>query len=236
MSVLQVSGLHAFYGRDPVLHGIDFSVEPGGALAILGANGAGKTTTLRSISRLVRTSGSIVFDGRELTGLRPDQIARLGIAHVPQGRGSFRTLTVRENLMAGAHLRHDRSGVASDVEFCLSLFPQLERRIRSQAVMLSGGEQQMLAISRALMSRPRLLLLDEPSLGLAPATAHNVYTAIQRLRDELEFTLVIVEENASLAFTIADSAVVLEIGRVALTGAKDELIGVDEIRKAYLGS
>jgi len=236
MSLLEVRDLHAFYGPSQVLHGIDIAVEAGGAVAILGANGAGKTTTLRSISGMVRTSGTIAFDGRDLSGLRPDRIARLGIAHVPQGRGSFRTLTVRENLMAGAYLRRDAAGVAGDLELCLSLFPQLERRIRSQAVMLSGGEQQMLAIGRAIMSKPRLLLLDEPSLGLAPATAQSVYEAITRIRREIDLTLVIVEENASLAFTIADAAVVLEAGRVALAGPRAELIGVDEIRKAYLGS
>jgi branched-chain amino acid transport system ATP-binding protein len=236
MSLLEVAGLGASYGPAQVLHGIDLAVEAGGALAILGANGAGKTTTLRAISGLVKATGSIRFDGADILGHRPDRIAKRGIAHVPQGRGSFRTLTVRENLLAGAYLRRDRADTSRDLEFCLSLFPQLERRIRSQAVMLSGGEQQMLAIARAIMSKPRLLLLDEPSLGLAPATAQGVYEAIGRIRAEVDLTLVIVEENASLAFTLAEHAVVLEVGSVALSGSKAELIGVDAIRKAYLGS
>jgi branched-chain amino acid transport system ATP-binding protein len=236
MSLLEVVGLQASYGPARVLHGIDLSVEPGGALAILGANGAGKTTTLRAISGLVKATGSIRFDGKEILGTRADRIARMGIAHVPQGRGSFGVLTVRENLLAGAYQRRDRAGMDRDLEFCLSLFPQLERRIKSQAVMLSGGEQQMLAIGRAIMSKPRLLLLDEPSLGLAPATAQNVYEAIGRIRGEVDLTLVIVEENASLAFTLAAHAVVLEVGSVTLTGSREELVGVDAIRKAYLGS
>jgi branched-chain amino acid transport system ATP-binding protein len=183
----------------------------------------------------VRATGTIRFDGTDLRGLRPDQVAALGIAHVPEGRGTLGDLTVRENLKVGAYLRRDRAAVASDVEYCLDLFPQLQHRIRSNASALSGGEQQMLAISRAIMARPKLLLLDEASLGLAPGTAKTVYEAIRRLRRESGISMLVVEQNANLAFTLVESATVLETGRNALTGSTAELKGMDEIRRAYLG-
>jgi branched-chain amino acid transport system ATP-binding protein len=218
-----------------VLDGVSLSVPEEGAVGILGANGAGKTTTLRAISGTVRTGGRIVFDGKDIRGLRPDKVAALGIAHVPEGRGTLGDLTVRENLRVGAYLRKDRKGVEQDVEYCLDLFPNLRERIRSNASALSGGEQQMLAVARAIMSKPRLMLLDEASLGLAPSTAKNVYDAIRRLRVESGIAMLVVEQNANLAFTIVDSAVVLETGRIALTGSSAELKGMDEIRRAYLG-
>src|SRR5690606_17601951 len=226
----------ASYGRIQVLDGVSLSLEDGGAVGILGANGAGKTTTLRAISGMVRTGGSLTFDGRSLRGLRPDQVARLGIAHVPEGRGTLGHLSVRENLLVGAYQRKDRSGVAEDIDRCLDLFPNLADRVSAPAAGLSGGEQQLLAVARGLMAKPRLLLLDEPSLGLAPTTAATVYESIGRLRKETAVSMLVVEQNANLAFTLVDSATVLETGRSVLSGPRDELMGRDEIRRAYLGS
>jgi branched-chain amino acid transport system ATP-binding protein len=218
-----------------VLDGVSLSVPDNGAVGILGANGAGKTTTLRAISGTVRAGGRIVFDGKDIRGMRPDQVAALGIAHVPEGRGTLGDLTVRDNLRVGAYLRKDGKAVDRDIDYCLDLFPNLQDRIRSNASALSGGEQQMLAVGRAIMSKPRLLLLDEASLGLAPSTAKNVYDAIRRLRTESGIAMVVVEQNANLAFTLVDSATVLETGRNVLTGTSAELKGMDEIRRAYLG-
>jgi branched-chain amino acid transport system ATP-binding protein len=235
MTLLELEGVTASYGPVQVLDGVSLSVPENGAVGILGANGAGKTTTLRAISGTVRAGGRIVFDGKDIRGRRPDQVAALGIAHVPEGRGTLGDLTVRENLRVGAYLRKDGKGIAEDTEYCLDLFPNLRERIRSNASALSGGEQQMLAVARAIMSKPRLLLLDEASLGLAPSTAKNVYDAIRRLRVESGIAMLVVEQNANLAFTVVDSAAVLETGRVVLTGTSAELKGMDEIRRAYLG-
>jgi branched-chain amino acid transport system ATP-binding protein len=235
MTLLELEDVTASYGPVQVLDGVSLSVPENGAVGILGANGAGKTTTLRAISGTVRAGGRIVFDGKDIRGTRPDQVAALGIAHVPEGRGTLGDLTVRENLMVGAYLRKDRTGIAKDIDYCLDLFPNLQDRIKSNASALSGGEQQMLAVARAIMSKPRLLLLDEASLGLAPSTAKNVYDAIRRLRVESGIAMVVVEQNANLAFTLVDSATVLETGRNVLTGTSSELKGMDEIRRAYLG-
>jgi branched-chain amino acid transport system ATP-binding protein len=235
MTLLELEGVTASYGPVQVLDGVSLSVPEEGAVGILGANGAGKTTTLRAISGTVRVGGRITFDGKDIRGLRPDQVAALGIAHVPEGRGTLGDLTVRDNLRVGAYLRKDRKGVDKDIDYCLDLFPNLEERITSNASALSGGEQQMLAVGRAIMSKPRLMLLDEASLGLAPSTAKNVYDAIRRLRIESGIAMVVVEQNANLAFTLVDSATVLETGRNALTGTSAELKGMDEIRRAYLG-
>jgi branched-chain amino acid transport system ATP-binding protein len=235
MTLLELEDVTAFYGPVQVLEGVSLSVPDNGAVGILGANGAGKTTTLRAISGTVRAAGRIMFDGKDIRGMRPDQVAALGIAHVPEGRGTLGDLTVRENLRVGAYLRKDRKGIDSDIDYCLDLFPNLQDRIRSNASALSGGEQQMLAVGRAIMSKPRLLLLDEASLGLAPSTARNVYDAIRRLRAESGIAMVVVEQNANLAFTLVDSATVLETGRNVLTGTSAELKGMDEIRRAYLG-
>jgi branched-chain amino acid transport system ATP-binding protein len=235
MTLLELEGVTAFYGPVQVLEGVSLSVPDNGAVGILGANGAGKTTTLRAISGTVRARGRIVFDGKDIRGMRPDQVAALGIAHVPEGRGTLGDLTVRENLRVGAYLRKDRKGIDTDIDYCLDLFPNLRDRITSNASALSGGEQQMLAVGRAIMSKPRLLLLDEASLGLAPSTAKNVYDAIRRLRVESGIAMVVVEQNANLAFTLVDSATVLETGRNVLTGTSAELKGMDEIRRAYLG-
>ena len=235
MTLLELESVTASYGSVQVLDGVSLSVPDGGAVGILGANGAGKTTTLRSISGTVRTGGRIVFDGADIRGKRPEQVAAMGIAHVPEGRGSFGTLTVRENLRIGAYLRRDRRGIESDIEFLLDLFPNLKERYKSNASALSGGEQQMLAVGRAFMARPRLLLLDEASLGLAPSTAKVVYDAIARLRRESGIAMLVVEQNANLAFRVVDSATVLETGRSVLSGTSAELKGRDDIRRAYLG-
>jgi branched-chain amino acid transport system ATP-binding protein len=218
-----------------VLESVSLTVPDGGAVGILGANGAGKTTTLRAISGTVRSTGTLRFDGKDLRGLRPDQVAGLGIAHVPEGRGTLSDLTVRENLKVGAYRRKDRKGIAADIDYCLDLFPQLQERIRSNGSALSGGEQQMLAVARAIMAKPRLMMLDEASLGLAPSTARAVYAAIGRLRRESGIAMLVVEQNANLAFSLVDTATVLETGRSVLTGTSAELRGMDEIRRAYLG-
>ncbi|MBN9185480.1 ABC transporter ATP-binding protein [Microbacterium sp.] len=233
--LLELEDVTAFYGPVQVLEGVSLAVPEGGAVGVLGANGAGKTTTLRAISGTVRARGGIRFDGRDIRGMRPDKVAALGIAHVPEGRGTLTDLSVRENLRVGAYLRKDRKGVAADIDYCLDLFPQLQHRIRSNGSALSGGEQQMLAIARAVMSKPRLLLLDEASLGLAPGTAKTVYEAIGRLRTDAGLSMLVVEQNANLAFTLVESATVLETGRSVLTGSTAELRGMDEIRRAYLG-
>lgn len=235
MTLLELDEVTAFYGPVQVLEGVSLRVPEGGAVGILGANGAGKTTTLRAISGTVRAGGRILFDGTDIRGKRPEQVAGIGIAHVPEGRGTLSDLTVKENLRVGAYLRRDRKGVDADIDYMLELFPNLKERYRSHASALSGGEQQMLAVARAFMARPRLLLLDEASLGLAPSTAKNVYDAIRRLRVESGIAMLVVEQNANLAFTLVDSATVLETGRNVLTGSSAELKGMDEIRRAYLG-
>src|SRR5690606_14292178 len=235
MTLLELEDVTASYGNVQVLDGVSLSVPENGAVGILGANGAGKTTTLRAISGTVRTTGRITFEGRDIRGLRPEQVAKLGIAHVPEGRGTLGQLTVRENLRVGAYLRKDRKAIAADLDYLLELFPQLRQRISSSASALSGGEQQMLAVGRAVMAKPRLLLLDEASLGLAPSTAKAVYEAVQRLRKDSGIAMLVVEQNANLAFTVVDSATVLETGRNVLTGSSAELKGLDEIRRAYLG-
>jgi len=235
--VLQLVGVVAGYRRSQVLHGVDLEVAAGGVTALLGANGAGKTTTLRAISGMVWRRGTITFDGRDLSRLRPDQVARLGIAHVPQGRGTLARLSTAENLMVGAlRRRRDSSGVCADLQACFDLFPPLAQRRDAVAGSLSGGEQQMLAIGRALMSRPRLLLLDEPSLGLAPRVTQEMFRVLRDLRAERGLTMLLVEQSVGVALDIADTAVVLETGRVTLRGPAAELAGVDEVRRAYLGS
>src|SRR5436305_8181074 len=228
MTLLELQDVTAFYGPVQVLEDVSLSVPDNGAVGILGANGAGKTTTLRAISGTVRARGRIEFDGKDIRGLRPDQVAALGIAHVPEGRGTLGDLDVRDNLRVGAYLRKDAKGVERDIDYCLDLFPNLADRIKSNASALSGGEQQMLAVGRAIMAKPRLLLLDEASLGLAPSTAKNVYDAIRRLRAESGIAMVVVEQNANLAFTLVDSATVLETGRTVLTAPCAALKGRDQ--------
>jgi branched-chain amino acid transport system ATP-binding protein len=235
MSLLELENITASYGHARVLHGVSLRLESGGATGILGANGAGKTTTLRAICGMVKTTGRIMFDGRDISGMRPEQVAKLGIAHVPEGRGTLARLSVRENLLVGSYLRRDRRAVGTDLDYCFDLFPQPASRSKSTAAALSGGEQQMLAVGRAFMAKPRLLLLDEASLGLAPSTSQDVYAAIARLRREAALSMVVVEQNAALAFTLVDDATVLETGRSVLSGSQAELMGQESIRRAYLG-
>jgi branched-chain amino acid transport system ATP-binding protein len=220
----------------PVLHGIDFHIDEGEIVVILGANGAGKTTTIRAICGMVNTHGSIRLGSTELVGKRPDQVARLGVAHVPQGRGTFPELSVTDNLAAGAYLRRDRAEVARDVARWFETFPVLGRRPNQLAAQLSGGEQHMLAISRALMSRPRLLLLDEPSLGLAPLVIRSLFERLAVLNRTDEITQLIVEQNANIALAIGHRAYVLETGEIMRSGTAAELRRDDAIRRAYLGT
>jgi branched-chain amino acid transport system ATP-binding protein len=218
------------------LHGLDFSVEAGEIVVLLGANGAGKTTTLRALCQMdmVSVSGEVIFDGRSLVGLRPEAVVKLGIGHVPQGRGTFPELTVEENLTIGGYVRRD-SKVAGDVEHWLEVFTRLGDRRSQTAGSLSGGEQQMLAVARALMSRPKLLLLDEPSLGLAPLVIQDLFRRFAELNRELGTTMLIVEQNANLALSIADRAYVLETGEIVLSGGAAEVQSDDAVRRAYLG-
>jgi branched-chain amino acid transport system ATP-binding protein len=234
MTLLEVERLEARYGDVPALHDVSLRVEDGTIVALLGANGAGKTTTLRAISGLVRKSGEIVFGGRRITRYSPERIARLGVAHVLEGRGVMGELTVRENLRLGAHLRWDR-GVKRDLAKIYEYFPILEQRQTQLAGTLSGGQQQMLVIGRALMARPRLLMLDEPSLGLAPLVVREIYSILARLNEEEGLTVLVVEQNAALALNSAATAYVLEVGRVALEGPGGELRRHESVRRAYLG-
>ena len=231
---LEVAGLKAAYGDIQVLHGIDFSVDEGQIAVILGANGAGKTTTLRALCAMVSTEGSIRLAGEELAGHRTADIVRRGVAHVPQGRGTFPDLSVEENLMAGAFVRTDAE-VRADVEQWFQTFPVLGERRNQAAGSLSGGEQQMLAIARALMLRPSLLLLDEPSLGLAPMITRSLFEQLVAINADAGTTMLVVEQNASLALGVADVAYVLEAGEVALSGPANELAADDNVRRAYLG-
>jgi branched-chain amino acid transport system ATP-binding protein len=232
--MLQATGLEAAYGPVQVLRGLDLRVDEGEVVVLLGANGAGKTTTIRAICQMVGTKGSVVMNGTELVGKRPEQMARLGIAQVPQGRGTFPELTVDENLEVGAYVRKDRSEIRKDIDRWYGLFPRLAERRSQPAGSLSGGEQQMLAVARALMIRPRLLLLDEPSLGLAPIIIQDLFAKFDELNKTEGVTMFIVEQNANLALDIARRAYVLEAGTVATSGAADDLRN-DEVRKAYLG-
>lgn len=232
--LLRVDQLQAGYGPIQVLHGLDFRVDEGEVVVILGANGAGKTTTLRAISGMISTSGSARFGEDELVGKKVADIVRLGIAHVPQGRGTLPELSVEDNLEAGAYVRKDGE-VRSDMQRWYEVYPVLHDRRTQRAGSLSGGEQQMLAVARALMSRPRLLLLDEPSLGLAPLIVQDLFDRFAEINKETGTTMLVVEQNAQLALSIADRGYVLESGRISISGPAEQLIHDDAIRKAYLG-
>lgn len=234
-SLLEASDLRAFYGSTEVLHQLAFSVGEGTITALLGANGAGKTTTLRTICGLVRSSGEVRFAGTLIGGRATEDIVRLGIAHVPEGRGTFLSFTVEENLRLGAHVRRDKSQRRSDVDRLYGYFPILAERRRQQAGTLSGGEQQMLALSRALMSRPRLLLLDEPSLGLAPIVVQEIFRIMRRINAEEGMSILLVEQNVNLALGLSDHAYLLETGRLALSGPSKELRKHEAVRRSYLG-
>ena len=234
MSLLSVRGLRAGYGLVEVLFGIDLEVDEGELVVVLGSNGAGKTTTLRAVSGMVEAQGEILFDGQRMNGKRPDQFLAAGIAHVPQGRGTITDLTVEENLRIGAWTRKDGE-VVSDIERWYATFPRLGERRQQLAGSMSGGEQQMLAIARAFMSRPRLLLLDEPSLGLAPLVTAEVVESLRTVTAETGTAVLLVEQNADLALGFAGRAYVLEAGSIALSGPAADLKGDESVRKAYLG-
>jgi branched-chain amino acid transport system ATP-binding protein len=234
MTLLDVTGLRAGYGAVRVLTGLDFSVEEGEVVVILGANGAGKTTTLRAVCGMIDAEGGVAFEGRNLVGRRSDQIAQAGIGHVPQGRGTIVDLTVDDNLRVGAYRRRDHD-IAADIEHWYEVFPRLGERRSQQAGSMSGGEQQMLAIARAMMARPKLVLLDEPSLGLAPLITQELFRKLGELNREQGVSMLIVEQNASLALEIARRGYVLETGRIVVSGSADELANNDDVRRAYLG-
>jgi branched-chain amino acid transport system ATP-binding protein len=234
-ALLEARGIKAYYGPIPVLHGVDLAVEAGGITALLGANGAGKTTLLRAICAMVRREGEIRFAERALEGLGTEDVVRLGVGHVPDGRGTFADLTVEENLRLGAYTRGDRARVARDFDRVYGYFPRLRERRRQQAGTLSGGEQQMLAISRALMLAPKLLLLDEPSFGLAPLVVKDIFRILRAINREERVSMLIVEQNATLALDLADRAYLLETGRAVIGGTAAAIRGDEAVRRSYLG-
>jgi branched-chain amino acid transport system ATP-binding protein len=232
---LEVAKLHASYGPTRVLHGIDFSMDEGTITTLLGANGAGKTTTLRALCGMVKTQGQVSFAGERLDGKATEDIVRKGIAHVPDGRGTFVNLTTEENLRLGAYTRKDRDAVESDLERVFGYFPRLKERREQQAGTLSGGEQQMLAVSRALMLRPRLMLLDEPSFGLAPLIVRELFEILRTVNEKEKVSMLVVEQNAAMALELADHAYLIETGRVVLSGTAGEIKSNDAVRRSYLG-
>jgi branched-chain amino acid transport system ATP-binding protein len=235
MNLLSVRGLHAGYGSIRVLHGVDLDVARGGVTAVLGANGAGKTTLLRAICGMIVRSGEVTFDGQRIDKLATADIAKRGVAHVPQGRGTFTTLTSEENLRLGAYTRRGKAETARDFETVYGYFPRLYERRNQQAGTLSGGEQQMLAIGRALMLEPKLLVLDEPSFGLAPRITQEIFAIMRKVNQERQVSVLVVEQNATLALDLADRACVLETGSVVTSGTPDDMRQNDDIRRAYLG-
>jgi len=235
MPLLEVVQLEAWYGSTQVLFGLTFALETGGVTTLLGANGAGKTTTLRAICQTVRTRGAIHLLGQRIDGQATEELVRKGIGHVPEGRGTFNSLSVEENLRLGAHTRSDRHQVAADMDALLLRFPRLRERLKQQAGTLSGGEQQMLALGRALMLRPKLLLLDEPSFGLAPLLVAEIFDILRTIKAEDRMSILIVEQNAALALALADQAHVLEAGKLVLSGPASDLGSDAAVRRAYLG-
>ncbi len=233
--MLEARGLCAFYGQSQALHGLDFALEEGAIMTLLGANGAGKTTTLRALCGTVRTTGEVRFADKPLAGRATEDIVRLGIAHVPEGRGTFVRMTVEENLRLGAMTRRDHAAIDADIDEVYALFPRLAERRRQQAGTLSGGEQQMLAVGRALMLRPRLMLLDEPSFGLAPLVVAELFAVLRRLNRERRVAMLIVEQNAALALDLAETAYLLETGRIVMAGPAREIAKDEAVRRSYLG-
>jgi len=234
MPLLELDGVGARYGPVIALHGVSVTVEEGEVVALLGANGAGKTTTLRAVSGTVRKTGRVLYAGRDVSRFSPERLARAGVAHVPEGRGIISELSVWENLRLGAYVRRD-GGFKQDVERIAGLFPWIPERRGQQAGTLSGGEQQMLALARALVARPRVLMLDEPSLGLAPLVVQELFRVVRTLNEEEGLTLLVVEQNAAIALEASQRAYVLEVGRVAVEGASDELRRHEGVRRSYLG-
>jgi branched-chain amino acid transport system ATP-binding protein len=235
LALLEVKGLHAAYGQTRVLHGLDFALEQGSITALLGANGAGKTTTLRALCAMVKTQGEIRFEGRRVEHRATEDIVRLGVAHVPDGRGTFLNLSTEENLRLGGYVRRDKKAVESDLERMFGYFPRLRERRRQQAGTLSGGEQQMLAVSRALMLAPKLMLLDEPSFGLAPLLVRELFDILRAINQRERVSMLLVEQNAAMALDLADHAYLIETGRVVLQGSSNDLKSNDSVRRSYLG-
>ena len=233
--LLQVRALHAAYGATEVLHGLDFTIEEGSITALLGANGAGKTTTLRALCGMVRARGEVRIAGERVDGKATEDIVRLGVAHVPDGRGTFTDLTTEENLRLGAYARRERGSLAQDYERMYQLFPILAQRRHQQAGTLSGGQQQMLAVARALMLKPRLLLLDEPSFGLAPLVVKEIFEVMRDINRTQKVTILLVEQNAAMALKLADEAHLLETGAILMSGSSKDLMNDDAVRRAYLG-
>ena len=235
MALLQAAGLRASYGITRVLHGLDFSMAEGTITTLLGANGAGKTTTLRALCGMVRTEGEVSFAGQRIDGRATEDIVRLGIAHVPDGRGTFTMLTTEENLRLGAYTRKDRDAVESDLDRIYGYFPRLRERRAQQAGPLSGGEQQMLAVSRALMLRPKLMLLDEPSFGLAPLIVKELFGILKAVNEKERVSMLVVEQNAAMALDLADNAYLIETGRIVLSGSARDIKSDEAVRRSYLG-
>ena len=233
--LLEVKDLFAGYGATEVLHGLSMQIEEGSITTLLGANGAGKTTTLRALSKMIKVRGQILFDGQAIEGKATEDIVRLGVAHVPDGRGTFGSLSTEENLQLGSYTRKDKQEVAQDQEKMYSYFPRLKERRNQQAGTLSGGEQQMLAIARALMLRPRLLLLDEPSFGLAPLIVREIFDIMQTINQRDKVTILLVEQNAAMALDLANYAYLLETGKLVLSGLSKDLKQDEAIRRSYLG-
>jgi branched-chain amino acid transport system ATP-binding protein len=234
-TLLEVKGLVAGYGGIPALHGVDFSLKEGGVTTLLGANGAGKTTTLRALCGMIRARGDANFAGKRLMGMQTEDIVRLGIAHVPEGRGTFTRMTVEENLQLGAMSRRNGADIKQDIERVYEHFPRLRQRRQQQAGTLSGGEQQMLAIGRALMLRPRLMLLDVPSFGLAPLVVREMFDILGALNRDEKVSMLLVEQNASLALSLADTAYLLETGRIVTSGPAAQIREDEGVRRSYLG-
>ena len=233
--LLEVKELFAGYGATEVLHGLSMQIEEGSITTLLGANGAGKTTTLRALSKMIKVRGQIMFDGQAIEGKATEDIVRLGVAHVPDGRGTFGSLSTEENLQLGSYTLQDKQEVALDQEKMYSYFPRLKERRNQQAGTLSGGEQQMLAIARALMLRPRLLLLDEPSFGLAPLIVREIFDIMQTINQTDKVTILLVEQNAAMALDLANYAYLLETGKLVLSGLSKDLKQDEAIRRSYLG-
>ena len=234
-ALLEVKGLKAFYGQTQSLYDVGFEIETGGITTLLGANGAGKTTTLRAICNMVRREGLVRFDGKDIKNMPTEEVVRLRIAHVPEGRGTFTSLTVDENLRIAAYTRKDKAAVNRELERVFLYFPRLQERIQQQAGTLSGGEQQMLAIARALMLGPRLMLLDEPSFGLAPLIVVEIFRILRRINEEEKVSILLVEQNAALALELATHAYVLETGKVVMSGPSEVIKNDENVRKSYLG-
>ena len=233
--LLEVKDLFAGYGGTEVLHGLSMEIEEGSITTLLGANGAGKTTTLRALCKMIKVRGQIIFDGQAIEGKATEDIVRLGVAHVPDGRGTFGSLSTEENLQLGSYTRKDKDEVAMDQEKMYSYFPRLKERRNQQAGTLSGGEQQMLAIARALMLRPRLLLLDEPSFGLAPLIVREIFDIMDTINQSDKVTILLVEQNAAMALDMAKYAYLLETGKLVLSGLSKDLKQDEAVRRSYLG-